>query len=401
MDETGLKLDRLDTIVRRVFSIEDTTNGSNKDGYLVRYHGRLLIDSVEAYDRIAEQLRPQGITPLFRVENGRQTVILMDGVQNPKPANPRVNLIFFILTVLSVLFTGGIMSMTSMPSGFLAIVWAIISLGWPFTVSMLGILLAHEFGHYLAGRYHKTMVSLPYLLPLPYPISPFGTLGAFINMKEVPRNRRILMDIAIAGPLAGLVVAIPVLLYGLSISTVSVLPAGAAASGLGPLQMEGNSILYLAAKWLVFGKLLPAPLSYGGLAPALYWIRYFFTGLPLPYGGLDVNISPVAWAGWGGLLITSLNLIPAGQLDGGHLFYTLFGVKNARRALLVILVALVALGFLWPGWWLWAVLVLLFGRVYAEPLDQITQLDGKRKVLAAVALVLFLLLFTPIPLSLM
>ena len=398
MDETGLQFDRLDAIVRRVFYIEDTTHGGDRSGYLVRYHGRLLVDSADAYERVAEQLRPQGVTPLFRVEEGRQTVILVDGVHDPKPANPRVNLIFFILTVLSVLFTGGIMSVDHLPSGFLAIVRALISQGWPFAVSMLGILMAHEFGHYLAGRYHKTMVSLPYLLPLPFPLSPFGTLGAFINMKEVPRNRRILMDIAIAGPLAGLVVAIPVLLYGLSISTVTVLPAAAAQGGLGQLQMEGNSILYLAAKWLTFGKLLPAPVNYGGLAPAIYWLRYFFTGLPLPYGGLDVNISPVAWAGWGGLLITSLNLIPAGQLDGGHLFYTLFGKKNARRALPVILVALVALGFLWAGWWLWVVLIFLFGRVYAEPLDQITELDGKRKALAAVALILFVLLFTPIPL---
>ena len=298
-------------------------------------------------------------------------------------------------------FTAGITSVESLPANFFQAVKVLFVAGWPFAVSLLAILSAHEFGHFLAGRYHKTMVTLPYLIPLPYPISPFGTMGAFINMKEIPRNRRILMDIAIAGPLAGMVLAVPILMYGLAHSQLSVLPAHAGASGIYQTTLEGNSILYLLAKWLTFGKLLPQPLSYGGLSPLLYWVRYFFTGGPLPYGGLDVSISPFASAGWVGILITALNLIPAGQLDGGHLFYTLLGKKNARRILPVILIVMVGLGFLWQGWWLWAVLIFLFGRFYAEPLDQITQLDGKRKALAAFALILFLLVFTPIPMVLL
>jgi membrane-associated protease RseP (regulator of RpoE activity) len=113
---------------------------------------------------------------------------------------------------------------------------------------------------------------------------------------------------------------------------------------------------------------------------------------------MDVMLNQVAWAGWAGLLITGLNLIPAGQLDGGHALYVLFGEKRARQLLPVILVALVILGFFWNGWFLWAALIFFFGRVYAEPLDQITQLDTRRKILAAVVLVLFVLVITPIPL---
>jgi len=151
----------------------------------------------------------------------------------------------------------------------------------------------------------------------------------------------------------------------------------------------------------VFGQFLPAPADYGGLSPLLFWVRYFFTGQPLPYGGMDVLLHPVAWAGWGGILITSLNLIPAGQLDGGHLLYVLFGRERARRIYPLVLLALGLLGFVWAGWWLWAVLIFLFGRVYAEPLDQITELDARRKRLGLLTLIVFVLVFTPVPLVLM
>jgi membrane-associated protease RseP (regulator of RpoE activity) len=163
--------------------------------------------------------------------------------------------------------------------------------------------------------------------------------------------------------------------------------------------MEGNSLIYLLLKYLQFGELLPQPAVYGDGGPLWYWLRYFFTARPTPYGALDVMIHPVAWAGWVGLLVTSLNLIPAGQLDGGHIFHLLFGTKWSRRILPVILLVLVGLGFFWSGWWLWAGLVFFFGRRYAEPLDQITPLDGKRKALGIIALIIFILTFTPVPLT--
>ncbi len=402
MEDLPLLNEHTDQAVRRIFFIEDTTYGDERKGYIVKYHGRLLLpDSAEAYDRLAAAVKPLGLTPLFRHEDDRQTVILVTSRKPASPSNPRTNLIFFILTLISVWFTGGMLSMSELPPSLIEIVWAILTQGWPFALSMIAILSAHEFGHYLAGRRHGAAVSLPYFLPLPFPISPFGTFGAFINMKEAPKNRRVLMDIGIAGPLSGLVVAIPVLLIGLSLSPLSTLPAAPTASGLGQAQLEGNSLLYLLSKFIIFGQMLPAPLDYDGMSPLVYWLRYLFTGQPLPYGGLDVLLHPVAWAGWGGLLITSLNLIPAGQLDGGHLLYVLFGKQRARRFFPLVLIALGLLGFVWAGWWLWAALIFLFGRIYAEPLDQITELDDKRKRLGLLTLFIFLLVFTPVPLSLM
>lgn len=391
----------LDRIVSRVFTIDSVTYGPNGHrNVIAQYSGRILCeDTTVAYDELSEGLRPYGLMPLFRKQADQQTVVLIPAISRPHPSNPWINLILFILTVISVFLTGVLYTLeTPLPADPMQAALMLLSnlwRGWSFAVPMLAILTAHEFGHYLAGRYHKTQVTLPYFIPLPF--SQFGTMGAFINMKEPPKNRRILLDIGIAGPLAGLAVAIPVLLIGLAISKLDALPSFVSRTTV--FQLEGNSLLYLFAKYLVFGKWLPSPVSYAGLAPFVYWLRFFFTGHPLPLGGIDVQLSPVAWAGWAGILVTSLNLIPVGQLDGGHMLYVLIGSKRARQILPIILTGLVALGFVWPGWWLWAFLIFLLGRVYAEPLDQITPLDSKRKALAILALVIFVLVFTPVPLS--
>ena len=382
-------------IVNRVLDIEDVTTGNSKQNYLVRYRGKLRGDSAIAYDQLAASLRPLNITPLFRKEEDQHVILLLPGTLNSSVSNPWINLGLFVLTLFSVIFAGAmytysgpdVSNLTQLVLAILHHLWS----GLPFAISLLAILLAHEFGHYLAGRYHHTNVTLPYFLP--FPLSPFGTMGAFIQLKEPPKNKRILLDIGIAGPLAGLVVAIPVLILGLTLSRVDRLGL---STGQG-LQLEGNSLLYLLSKFLVFGQLLPVPRSFGHMSPVIYWIRYFFTRKPLPWGGLDVQLHSIAWAGWAGLLVTALNLIPAGQLDGGHVLYVLLG-RRARLLLPFILGALVLLGLVWAGWWLWAFLIFLLGRLYAEPLDQITPLDPRRKAIAILGLVIFVLVFTPVPL---
>jgi len=385
----------LDTLVKRVLRVESFTLGDNKQ-YVVRYRGRLYSEDTEAaYDQLASLVKPYGLTPLFRWDGDQHVVLLIPELKKPLPSNPRLNLILFILTVLSVLFTGALTSLPEPPSGDLGqVILAYLKAGWPFALSVIAILGSHELGHYFAGRFHGVHVTLPYFIPLPV-LSPLGTMGAVISMKEPPKNRNQLLDIGIMGPLAGLLVTLPVLYIGLHLSHLETLPTTFSSGEM--LQLEGNSIVYLLMKFLVFGKLLPAPSTYGSISPILYWIRYFFTGTPIPLGGTDVMISPVAFAGWAGLLVTMMNLIPAGQLDGGHMLYVLFGQKKAVRVLPFILGALVLLSFFWLGWTIWIVLILLFGRFHAEPLDLITPLGGNRKVLALLALVLFVLIFVPIP----
>ena len=396
------EFDNLTAIVSRVMKVDDVTRGDPKNKYLVRYRGQLIgDDTAAAYDQLAAALRSLEITPLFRQEKDQHVILLLSGVVQPNPSKVWVNIVLFILTLISVFLAGVYYTLGGVYQGppnpgfqeLLPYVRDSIGGGLAFTISLLAILLAHEFGHYLAGRYHRTHVTLPYFIPFPF--SAFGTMGAFIQLKEPPRNKRILLDIGIAGPIAGLVVAIPVLLLGLSLSEVSQIPT-ILSPGQG-LQIEGNSLLYLFSKYVIFGQLLPSPGSYGSLSAVEYWVRYFFTGQPLPLGGVDVMLSPVAWAGWAGLLVTALNLIPAGQLDGGHVLYSLVG-SRAKLLLPIILVALALLGFVWPGWWLWAFLILLLGRFHADPLDQITTLDPNRQAVAVVGLVIFILVFTPVPL---
>jgi membrane-associated protease RseP (regulator of RpoE activity) len=388
-------------LVKQVFRIDDVTWGEENQNYLIRYRGKLLLDSQDAYDKLAQSLKPLDITPLFRIEEGIETIVLLKGIVKPRPTNPWINLFLFIVTAFSVIFVGSFYyyrgPLSSDLNEVIPHILPALSQGLAYATALLAILLAHEFGHYLAARYHRSEVTLPYFIPLPIPfISLFGTLGAFIQLKEPPKNKRILHDIGISGPLAGLVVAVPLLFFGLYLSQTDKLPAF-----LPPGQsiiLEGNSLLYLIMKYTVFGQFLPTPATYGGVDPLIYWVRYFFTGQPIPYGAVDVTLHPVAWAGWVGLLITALNLIPAGQLDGGHILYTLLG-RKARAMMPFILIGLIILGTVWAGWWLWAFIIFLLGRAFAEPLDQITPLDQNRKGLAIFGLIVFLLVFAPIPLS--
>jgi len=386
--------DPISSIVSQVFEIEDTMWGEPENIYLVRYMGRLTTDSVEAYDHLEEAFLPQNLTPLFRVVDDQQAIVLQKGVLNPRASNPWVNLALFILTFASMTVVGIRIPEGAPISGSLNDLATYFTTGLPFSLSLMAILLAHEFGHYIAARVHKTPTTLPYFLPLP--LAPFGTLGAFIQLKSPPKNKRILHDIGISGPLAGLVVAIPLLIVGLSLSDLNTLPSAVPQGG--SFLLEGNSIAYLFSKFFVFGKWLPAPVDMGGLHPFLYWLRFFFTGSPFPAGGLDVTIHPIALAGWGGLLVTALNLIPVGQLDGGHIIYVLAG-KAARKLYPIILTLMIVLGLSWQGWWLFAVLLSFMGRTYAEPLDQITVLDPRRKAFAILGLVIFVLVFTPVPMQ--
>ncbi len=401
--------------VSRIFRIEDITAGNPKEsmghglGWIARYRGYLLSeDTSAAYDQLSEALHPYNVTPLFRKEqDGKQVIFLVPSLPDPKPsARLYLNLILFLLTILSVMVTGaeGSFDPAAGSSPFISLLRYVWS-GWPFAVSMMGILFTHEMGHYVACRIYKVPATLPFFIPAPI-ISPLGTFGAFIAMRGIPKNKRILFDVGVAGPLAGLVVAIPVLFIGFSLSHLGTVEPSASGSGMYHM-LEGNSIAYLLAKYLAFGKLLPEPVSLGGLSPFVYWLRYFFTGQPIPIHGTDVTLHNVALAGWAGLLVTALNLVPVGTLDGGHVAYGLFGEK-ARKifpiaiGVLITLIVLPVLLTLSPsafnfGWLLWVFILFWLGNVRTTPLDDITPLDGKRRALGFFVLILFFLLFTPIP----
>ncbi len=239
--------------------------------------------------------------------------------------------------------------------------------GIPFSFTLLLILGAHEMGHYLVSRRHRLDVTLPYFIPAP-PI-PFiiGTFGAFIKIRSPIQDKRALLDVGCAGPLIGVAVAIPVTLVGLKLSQVTVMGSSKEMLTL------GEPLLYQFLRWLVFGSLSPEA---------------------------NVMLHPVAFAGWIGMLVTALNLIPVGQLDGGHVAYALFPEYH-RYVSLGSLLLLLACGLaFWYGWLMWAVLLGFLGWRHPPPYHYWVPLDGRRRILGFVTILVFILTFSPMPFSL-
>ncbi len=231
-----------------------------------------------------------------------------------------------------------------------------------FALPLMAILGTHEMGHYLLARRHNVAASLPFFIPLP--TSFLGTLGAFISMREPIPNKKALLDIGIAGPLAGLAVAFPVTFLGLYLNSVNPVPTGTNIGGF-----------------------------FGINFPLIYY--FFFSLIPLPQG---IALHPTVVAGWVGFFVTALNLLPAGQLDGGHIARALLG-KNSRYLSYGAFFALLAMGFIFfPSWLLLAFLVLLLGLRHPPPLNDLTEIRAGRKSLGLAVLIILILSFVPQPL---
>ncbi len=353
--------------VAEVFQIESEQFYPER-GLTAIFTGTLLLDSETAYDQLDARLAALNQLPVFRERDGVQVIHIVAGRFDPPPRPWWPNAVLFILTVLSLLYTGAGIALGEAvlddPNRQLVEMWR----GWPYALSLILILGAHELGHYFAARHHRVPVTLPYFIPLPFGF--FGTLGAFIQLRAPMRNRKVLLDVGAAGPLAGMVFAVPILLIGLATARVGFLPTDQ------PYILEGNSILYAMAKVVTFGRMLPD-------------------------GHMDVFMNQLAQAGWTGLFVTGLNLIPIGQLDGGHVLFTLLGERARALYLPVLLIMGVLAVTVSDAWFLWVLLLLFFGRTYATPLDMLTPLDRRRQLIAVLALVIFILVFVPNPLQIM
>jgi len=327
----------------------------------IAFTGHILDTPERSLQALNERLTPVGYVATLQHVDGRDILTLYPYSAEKHHLRPYLALALLVATVISTLFVGATMVQPDLQHALEHLLS-----GWPFAASLLSILGVHEMGHFIAARRNGVKVSLPYFIPMP--LGPFGTMGAFITMKSPPSNRKQLLQIGLAGPVSGLVVALAVILYGLSTSPVMPIDPGTSYF------REGNSIAYLLLKYLVFGQWLPA-------------------------GDIDVNLTPVAFAGWAGLLVTGLNLIPAAQLDGGHIAYALFG-RRAKRLTFAIGISLLLLALLWPGWLVWSALILVLGARQEILLDDITPLSRGERVAGLLALALFLVLFVPVPLQL-
>jgi membrane-associated protease RseP (regulator of RpoE activity) len=279
-----------------------------------------------------------------------------EAMQDPAKEYPSFyHVLLFLLTVLTTLAAGAIQQGIN-PLETPLLMWK----GIPFSFSLLLILGTHELGHYFISRRHGVRVTLPYFIPAP---SFIGTFGAVIKMRSPILDRRALLDVGVAGPFAGLLVAVPVLVIGLSLSEVAQAPLEEGIS-------LGNCILFSFLSRLVVG--------------------------PLPEGS-GLILHPVAFSGWIGLLVTSLNLLPAGQLDGGHVAYAMFG-KRQRTLALCTVALLIVLGITgWTGWLVWAILLSILGIPHPPVVYSWIPLDRKRKAAGWLAFFTLAVTFMPTP----
>ncbi len=268
---------------------------------------------------------------------------------------PFLHIILFLITLFCTLIAGTLQQGIN-PLEHPWLLWK----GIPFSFTLLMILGAHEFGHYFMSKKHHIDVTLPYFIPAP---SFIGTFGAFIKMKSPIMDRRILLDVGAAGPLAGMCVSIPVLLVGLHLSEIRY---EAVETGVS----LGSSIFFYFMTWIVHGSMPD---------------------------NANLIMHPIAFSGWIGLLVTCLNLLPVGQLDGGHVAYAIIGPKQWIVAKVVLFV-LVILGVTsWSGWLVWAGILLVMGINHPPVIYDWIPLDRKRKVIGWITIAVFVMTFTPAP----
>lgn len=351
-----------------------------------------LRDDLRAEDAVVvEALRDWGgPTYLANVDEGVEVVLLRPSqTRAPRPWLIHGGLL--LLTFFTMLMAGALLrGIDPMATEFVevgsawipvptTVDWGGMAAGVPFALTLLSILMAHEMGHFLMARRHQVRASLPYFIPFPAYYSAVGTLGAFIRIRGPIVRRSILLDIGVGGPIASFVLSVPLLFVGLALSETVNGPADAWMPMV--VEFAGQPI------WLGSGLVMQGIL---------------YLCFPADLGVNPILLHPVAFAAWLGLFVTFLNLLPFGQLDGGHILYAL-SKRVQRWAAPVLLLALLPLGWLWWGWWLWAGLAVVLSRgrlAHAKVLQPQVRLGPIRTVIAWSTILIFFLTFVPLPIRL-
>ena len=324
-------------------------------------------------------------------DRGTEVILVYQLKEQPGSGPPWVHLGLLLATLLTTLGAGALMAGEDpfgtriLEVGGAAVPYPTtleprtLGLGLTFAIPFLGMLICHEMGHWWSARRHGVRATLPYFIPFPPYFSVIGSLGAFIRLRSPSVRRSVLFDIGAAGPIASFVVSVPMFALGLGLSHAEA-SAGSITTPFG---------IQFAGQWVWLGN-----------GPLTHMLASAFG--PAPPGEALVHLHPLALAGWLGLFVTALNLLPLGQLDGGHVLYSLFPARQERFARLFFL-ALFPLGLLWWGWWAWAVLVLVLHRgraAHPSVLQPDPAIGAGRTVLGWALIVTFLLTFVPVPLEL-
>ena len=318
----------------------------------------------EDFDRLRIEMRDKGYVPVIKNIKG-EYVIFVKRFPRMKYRGTALNIAMFLLTIITTSIAGVLQWYSyvnpSQSSADIRTLFTLSNILYGeifFTIPLLTILGVHEMGHYLMAKRRNIRASLPFFIPF---MPPLGTMGAFISIREPIPDRKSLLDIGIAGPIAGFIVAIPVTVLGLYLGAQNPQPAPA-------IPDSGTVIIGL---------------------PLIYQLMALF----IPVDGI---MHPLAFAGWVGFLVTAINLLPAGQLDGGHIARALFGDK-AKYVSYGAVIFLLVLGLEYTGWLIFAFLIILLGVNHTPPLNDISKLKPDRKALGAFGIVLLLICFVPIP----
>ncbi len=339
--------------------------GRGREDGLVVFRGELKLPPADAARQLRRRLDGSGFIPFFTQD--REEAVIRCGRQRIRKHSTRwwLPLLFFISTVFSTLIVGTLMAGNS-GDALLARPKLLLK-GAPFAFTLLFILACHEFSHYFVSRKHGIQTSLPYFIPFP---NILGTMGAVIISRSPFADRKSLFDVGVSGPLASFVLSVGAIIVGYS--EMSLIPV--------------SSVVQLSRPGIYLGDSL--------LTTALYYLRF-----GLCPEGYDHLLGPVGFAGWVGLLVTALNLLPMGQLDGGHISYALFGRRhNLISWGMMLILAVFGLLVSSPLWIFIAVLVAVVGPRHGPPLNDITPLNPARKWLAALAFLILLTCFIPVPL---
>jgi hypothetical protein len=320
-----------------------------------RITGRILDPVPENLAGLKEVFRAAGNIAYFeRTPDGHAITY---GYAPPKRKRRLwINLLLFVLTIGTTLLVGSV----NQGGDPFKHPLDLLLLGWPFSLSIILVLGSHELAHFLTARRLGVDATLPYFLPVPHPMT--GTMGAFIRINSPVPTKSALVRVGISGPLVGFLVALPVCLIGLLLS---------------------RPVDVVASKGIQLG----SPLIFWAISELLH---------PNLGPGKDLMLHPAAFAGWLGLFVTALNLLPIGQLDGGHVAYAVFG-KRWQKLSWIVIAVLALMGFFWLGWTFWAVLVVVLGLRHPPPLDDLTPLNKADWRLVAVAVLIIVLTLTPAP----
>jgi len=348
-------------LVARYFPVYDVKVNYDVVQFFCRIDETTLEDN---FERLREEMSPHGYIPMVTYDKGEH--VIMVGRKPPaKYKSIYVNLAMLIITFLAMMFAGILDwgSYADVPENEMFSIENILTGILVFTLPLMAILGVHELGHFFMARRRKVAASLPFFIPS---VPPLGTFGAFISLRDPIPNRKSLLEIGVAGPLAGLALAIPIGILGLILTNMEARPV--------PLDIGSEGLVRISF-------------------PMIYlWLEEL-----VPLQG-DYLLHPTAFAAWVGFLVTALNLLPAGQLDGGHIARALLG-PNAKYASWAAIAALIALSFYYWSWLLFAILILFLGAKHPPPLNDINKLDTRRKMVGVFAFVVLIIAFVPVPMT--